>query len=101
MPAADPHQGDTLNGSLIRILVTLGHASQNSNTCDVISNMISGSCRKQPTAMLAIYTIKCVTPGANLRECMPLPSVNKATHSSFETQRNKGYQKSKTGVSVA
>ena len=26
MPAADPHWGDTLNGSLIRILVTLGHA---------------------------------------------------------------------------
>ena len=26
MPAADPHRGDTLNGSLIRILVTLGHA---------------------------------------------------------------------------
>ena len=51
--------------------------------------------------MLAIYTIKGVTPGANLRECMPLPSVNKATHSGFETGRNKGYQKSKTGVSVA
>ena len=32
MPAADPHQGDTLNGSLIRILVTLGHASQHGNT---------------------------------------------------------------------
>ena len=28
MPAADPHRGDTLNGSLIRILVTLGHAAQ-------------------------------------------------------------------------
>ena len=26
MPTADPHWGDTLNGSLIRILVTLGHA---------------------------------------------------------------------------
>ena len=36
MPAADPHRGDTLNGSLIRILVTLGHASQHGNTRDVI-----------------------------------------------------------------
>ena len=42
MPAADPHRGNTLNGSLIQILVTLGHSAQNSNTCDVISNGISG-----------------------------------------------------------
>ena len=31
---------------------------------------------------------------------MPLPSVNKAAHSDFETQR-RYHQKSKTGVSVA
>ena len=43
MPAADPHRGDTLNGSLIRILVTLGHASQHGNTGDVIYSRISGS----------------------------------------------------------
>ena len=47
---------------------------------------------------------RCRTRG-NLRECtslikMPLPSVNKAAHSGFETQR-RHHQKSKTGVSVA
>ena len=31
---------------------------------------------------------------------MPLPSVNKAAHSGFETQR-RHHRKSKTGVSVA
>ena len=36
MPAADPHRGDTLVGSLIRILATLGHNSQHGNTRDVI-----------------------------------------------------------------
>ena len=36
---------------------------------------------KQPAAMLAIYTSRCVTPEVNLREhisCMPLQSSNKA-----------------------
>ena len=44
-----------------------------------------------------------VTPEVNLWEhatCVPLPSVNKAAHSGFETQR-KHHQKSKTRVSVA
>ena len=44
-----------------------------------------------------------VTPEVNLREhtsCRPLPIVNKADHSGFETQRRR-HQKSKTGVSVA
>ena len=54
--------------------------------------------------MLAIYSSKSVTPGVNLRECiscMPPPNVNKAIHSGFETQRNKGHQKSETQVSLA
>ena len=51
--------------------------------------------------MLTIYISKGVTPGVNLREYMPPPSVNKATYSGFEIQRIKGYQKSKTGVSLA
>ena len=57
---------------------------------------------KQLAAMLAIYTSKCVTPEVNLREHIsytPLPRVNKAAHSSFETQR-RHHQKSKTGISV-
>ena len=44
-----------------------------------------------------------VTPEVNLREHVPhtpLPSVNKAAHSGFESQR-RCHQKSKTGVSVA
>ena len=44
-----------------------------------------------------------VTPEVNLREYvthMPLPSMNKAGHSDFETKRRR-HQKSKTGVSVA
>ena len=43
-----------------------------------------------------------VAQEVNLRECltgMPRPSVNKAAHSGFQTQR-KHYQKSKTGASV-
>ena len=43
MPAANPQRGDTLNGSLIRILVTLGQASQHGKTRDVIQDGISGS----------------------------------------------------------
>ena len=44
-----------------------------------------------------------VAPEVNLRENvtrMPLPSVNKAAHSGFETQRRR-QRKSKTGLSVA
>ena len=40
--------------------------------------------------MLAIDTGKGVTPEVNLKECilcMPPPSVNKAAHSDFETQK--------------
>ena len=54
-------------------------------------------------AMLAANRLAGVAPEMNLRECvthMPLPRVNKATHSGFETQR-RHHQKSKTGVSVA
>ena len=43
-----------------------------------------------------------VTPEVNLREYVthtPLPNLNKAGHSGFETQR-RPYQKSKTGLSV-
>ena len=53
--------------------------------------------------MLAIYTVKGVTPEVNLRECIshvPPPSVNKAAHSGIETQR-RPHQKSETGISVA
>ena len=58
---------------------------------------------KQLAAMLAIYTGKGVVPEVNIRGCIlhiPLPSVNKAGHSGFETQRI-CHQKFKTGVSVA
>ena len=54
-------------------------------------------------AMLAAKWVAGVAPEVNLRDhvtCMPLPSVNKAAHSGFETQRRR-CQKSKTGVSVA
>ena len=53
-------------------------------------------------AMLATKRLAGVTPEVNLRECvtcMPLPSVNKAAHSGFETQR-RHHQKSKMWVSV-
>ena len=53
--------------------------------------------------MLAAKRSVGVAPEVNLRECiscMPLPSVNKAAHSGFETQR-RCHQKSKTRVSVA
>ena len=54
-------------------------------------------------AMLAAKRSAGVTPEVNLRECVthaPLLSMNKATHSGFETH-NKHQKKSKTGVSVA
>ena len=53
-------------------------------------------------AMLAAKRSAGVTPEMNLRKHiihMPLPNMNKAAHSGFETQRRR-YQKSKTGVSV-
>ena len=53
--------------------------------------------------MLAVKRLAGVTPEVNLRECathMVVPSVNKAAHSGFETQRRL-HHKSKTGVSVA
>ena len=52
--------------------------------------------------MLAIYTGKGVMPEVNLRKSIsftPLPSVNKAAHSGFETQR-RYHQKYEMGVSV-
>ena len=54
-------------------------------------------------AMLAPKRSAGVAPEVNLREhvtYMPPPSVNKAAHSGFETQR-RHHQKSKTGVSMA
>ena len=54
-------------------------------------------------AILATKRSAGVTPEVNLRECVrhtSLPSMNKAAHSDFETQR-RHYQKSKTGVSLA
>ena len=53
--------------------------------------------------MLAAKRSAGVTPKVDLRErlmWMPLPSVNNAAHSGFETQRRR-HQKSKTEVSVA
>ena len=42
-----------------------------------------------------------VAPEVNIREyVIPPPSMNKAAHSGFETQRRR-HQKSKTGVSMA
>ena len=56
-------------------------------------------------AMLATKRSVGVTPEVNLRECetcMPPPSMNKVSHSGFETQTQRRHdQKSKTGVSVA
>ena len=49
--------------------------------------------------MLATKKSTDIAPEVNLRECvthMPLPSVNKAAHSGFETQRRR-HQNSKTG----
>ena len=54
-------------------------------------------------AMLAAKRSAGVALEMNVRECvthMPLPRVNKATHSCFEMQR-RHHQKSKTQVSVA
>ena len=53
-------------------------------------------------AMLATKRLAGVRPEVNLKEhvtCTPLPKMNKAAHSGFETQRC--HQSSKTGVSVA
>ena len=64
-------------------------------------------------AMLTIKRLAVATPEVNLRECVthtPLPCVNKATHSGFETRGDIFYsdgfyilhhQKSKIGVPVA
>ena len=52
--------------------------------------------------MPARQEVAGVTPEVNLLEhvtCSPPPSMNKAAHSGFETQR-RHHQKSKTGVSV-
>ena len=54
-------------------------------------------------AILATKRSVGVVPEVNPREhatCMSLPSMNKAAHSGFETQR-RHHQKSKTEVSVA
>ena len=53
--------------------------------------------------MLADKRLPGVAPEVNLIECLthtPPPSVNKAAHSGFETQR-RNHKKSKTRVSVA
>ena len=53
-------------------------------------------------AMLAAKRSAGVTPEVNLRECvtcMPLPSMNKAAHSGFRTQR-RDHLESQAGVSV-
>ena len=47
-------------------------------------------CGRRLAAMLTLYTDKGVAPEVNLMKCiscMPPPSVNKAAHSVFETQR--------------
>ena len=54
---------------------------------------------KQLAAMLDAKRSAGVTPEVNLREhiqCMPPPSVNKAAHSAFETQR-RHHKKSEQG----
>ena len=53
--------------------------------------------------MLAAKRSTGAALGVNLKECLthtPPPSVNKAAHSSFKTQR-RHHLKSKTGVSAA
>ena len=58
---------------------------------------------KGSVTMLASIRSPGVVPEVNLREsvtCMPLPSMSKAAHPGFETQK-RCHQKSKTGVSVA
>ena len=54
-------------------------------------------------AMLATKRLAGVAPEINLRECvthMPMPSLNKVTHSGFQAYRRR-HQKFKTGISVA
>ena len=53
--------------------------------------------------MLATKRLAGVAPEINLRECvthMPMPSLNKVTHSGFQAYRRR-HQKFKTGISVA
>ena len=55
------------------------------------------------TAMPVTKRLVGVAPEVNLMghaTCPPLPGMNKAAHSGFETQK-RCHQKSKTGVSVA
>ena len=60
------------------------------------------ACRYVEEISLTANRLAGVAPEMNPREhvtCMALPSVNKATHSGFGTQR-RFHQKSKTGVLV-
>ena len=60
------------------------------------------ACRYVEEISLTAKRLAGVAPEMNPREhvtCMALPSVNKATHSGFGTQR-RFHQKSKTGVLV-
>ena len=56
---------------------------------------------KWPDAMLAIYSGKRFSTRGEYQvtSCPPLPSVNKAAHSGFETKRRR-HQKSETWLSV-
>ena len=67
---------------------------------DNISQKFLGGVACEP--LIFIYVCHSVTLEVNLREhitCMPLPSVNKAAHLGFETQK-RHHQKSKTDESV-
>ena len=67
---------------------------------DNISQKFLGGVACEP--LIFIYVCYSVILEVNLREhitCMPLPSVNKAAHLGFETQK-RHHQKSKTGESV-
>ena len=66
-------------------------------------NHLSAHRYVEENGLATILTTKRSAPEVNLMECiacMPLPSMNKAAHSGFETQR-RCHQMSKTGVSVA
>ena len=81
-------------------LTNMREVSQSNLASYLYWNMHVG---KRSTAFLATKELAGVAPEVNLREhisCMPLPSVNKAALSGFETQR-RHHQKSKTGVPVA
>ena len=61
------------------------------------------ACGEQQLAKLATKRSAGVAPEVNLGECTsctPVPSVNKASRSGFETLR-RCHQKSKTGILVA